>query len=253
MVPFIHPSLRDDAQFDDAQAAAPASAGAGGDAQSGLDISNLRCTFSIQKQTLRTPNILYARVYNLAPATLAKVIEFTRVQVSAGYLYGNTGIIFDGTVVQYRRGKENPTDTYLEIHAGDGDTENAAIMFKAWPKGTKERLKLDDANEEKKKVDSNCKVTHIDQKLYQTPTLGSFSPGTCVIWNDAWRKLRCDILHRQWRIYRAVSGEIPPRYRCDTVAADRSGRITGSDTTRHPGAVSVEPEAGVGRGCTDQK
>jgi hypothetical protein len=149
-----------------------ADVGGGGDKQQpGLDISNLRCTFSIQKTTFNTPNMLYARVYNLAPATLAKVIEFTRVQVYAGYRYANYGMIFDGEVIQYRRGKENPVDTYLEIHAADGDTLlNGTVQFKTYPAGTKERQKLDDLNAKKKQLDPNFKVEYIDDKLYQDKT-----------------------------------------------------------------------------------
>jgi baseplate hub protein gp41 len=134
--------------------------------QPALDISNLRCTFSIQKTTLQTPNMLYARIYNLAPATLAKVLEFTRVQVHAGYKYANYGRIFDGEVVQYRRGKENPVDTYLEIHAADGDTINTAVQFQAYPAGTKERKILDDLNTKKKEIDPSFKVEHVDESLY---------------------------------------------------------------------------------------
>jgi hypothetical protein len=139
--------------------------------QPAMDISKLRCSFSIQKTTLQTPNMLYARVYNLSPATLAKVIEFTRVQVYAGYKYAAYGIIFDGEVIQYRRGKENPVDTYLEIHAADGDTINSTTMFKTYPKGTKERQKLDDLNNIKKKLDPNFKVDQVDDKLYVDASL----------------------------------------------------------------------------------
>jgi hypothetical protein len=134
--------------------------------QPGMDLSNLRCSFSIQKTTLQTPNMLYARIYNLAPATLAKVIEFTRIQVYAGYKYANYGVIYDGEVIQYRRGKENPVDSYLEIHAADGDTVNKALLFKTYPAGTKERQFLDDFNAKKKELDPNFKVDQIDSSLY---------------------------------------------------------------------------------------
>jgi hypothetical protein len=143
--------------------------GGGSDTQQpGIDISNLRCSFSIQKIVLNTPNMLYARIYNLAPATLAKVIAFTRVQVYAGYKHANYGMIFDGEVIQYRRGKENPVDTYLEIHAADGETAlNGTVQFKTYPAGTKERQKLDDLNDKKKQLDPSFKVEHIDENLYQ--------------------------------------------------------------------------------------
>jgi hypothetical protein len=74
---------------------------------------------------------------------MAKVIQFTRIQVQAGYKYANFGLIFDGTVVQYKKGKENPTDTYFEIHAGDGDLRwNREIVITQYPAGTQDLVPL---------------------------------------------------------------------------------------------------------------
>ncbi len=58
---------------------------------------------------------------NLAFSTIHKLIaEFTQVTLSAGY-EGNEATIFTGTVINYRRGKENNVDSYLDIYAADGD------------------------------------------------------------------------------------------------------------------------------------
>jgi hypothetical protein len=65
------------------------------DKGSGIDLSQLRITFEVKKTTNQTPNLLTARVYNLSPQTMAKVIEFKRVQLQAGYQQGNFGLIFD--------------------------------------------------------------------------------------------------------------------------------------------------------------
>jgi hypothetical protein len=43
------------------------------------------------------------------------------VTLEAGYLTGNYGIIFQGAIKQYKRGRESATDTYLIIYAADGD------------------------------------------------------------------------------------------------------------------------------------
>lgn len=110
--------------------------GSGG--QNGIELANLRVTFNLTKKTQQSPDLLDAKVYNMAPATMSKVIAFTRVQLSAGYQFANYGLLFDGQVVQYRRGKENPTDTYLEIIAGDGDAMNSASSFHSFPAGSKE-------------------------------------------------------------------------------------------------------------------
>ena len=81
----------------------------------------LQVIFQVRKMTNESPNLLTARIFNLAPDTMVKVIEQRRVVLRAGYKTGRFGIIFKGNVAQYRRGKENATDTYLEIIAGDAD------------------------------------------------------------------------------------------------------------------------------------
>jgi hypothetical protein len=113
----------------------PASPATGG---TGIELAALRVTFNVHKMTLQSPDQLEAKIYNLSPATMQKILQFTRVQLSAGYQFANFGLLFDGLVVQYRRGKENPTDTYLEIIAGDGDNVNGATSFRRFEAGTTE-------------------------------------------------------------------------------------------------------------------
>ena len=124
----------------------------------GIDLSNLRIDFSIKKSTSSSPNSLYARIYNLSPQTMAKVIEFTRIQVSAGYWFSSYGVIFDGSVVQFVRGKENPVDTFLDIYAGDGDTAfGSATMFRVFPAGSDVRTRFDAAFQEYQTAQSDLK------------------------------------------------------------------------------------------------
>jgi len=115
-------------------------------ADQGIELSSLRCTFHITKNTNTTPNTINAKIYNMSPQTMAKVIEFTRVQVSAGYKYADYGMIYDGIVVMYKRGKENATDTYLEIIGGDGEDKINRMPFLAnFPAGTKDKEIIDRA------------------------------------------------------------------------------------------------------------
>ena len=87
-----------------------------------LDLSDLRFIFRIKRGDVQTPNTLRVRVYNVAPQTALRTMkEFTRVVLQAGY-EGNYGIIFDGTIIQVRIGRENQTDTYVDITAADGDS-----------------------------------------------------------------------------------------------------------------------------------
>lgn len=93
-------------------------AGGGG---AGLELAELHVTFATKKGDVETPNSAEIRVYNLAEATASRIQkEFTRVVLQAGYAH-NFGIIFDGNIRQRRTGRENGTDTWLEIIAADGD------------------------------------------------------------------------------------------------------------------------------------
>ena len=90
--------------------------------EEGIDLSELRFTFRTQQWDLQTPGRIYVRIFNLSDDTANRVQkEFTRLILQAGYENGEYGPVFDGTIVQVRRGRENPTDTYLDITAADGD------------------------------------------------------------------------------------------------------------------------------------
>jgi len=90
---------------------------------SGLDLSQMRIKFKTNQSDLpSTPNYAVIRVYNLSDDTTKSVQkEFTAVRLQAGYEGGSYGVIFSGTIKMVRRGRETPTDTYLDILAADGD------------------------------------------------------------------------------------------------------------------------------------
>lgn len=93
----------------------------GENAGDALDLSELRFAFTVKRGDFQTPNSARIRVYNMNPDTMARVQkEFKRVVLQAGY-EGNFGLIFDGTVVQTRRGRTSQVDTHLDITAADGD------------------------------------------------------------------------------------------------------------------------------------
>lgn len=89
----------------------------------GLDLSEFHIKFKVNQSDVETPNWCDVRIYNLSDETSTRLLgkEYDRVQISAGYLNGPYGVIFDGTVKQTRRGRENQIDTYLDILAADGD------------------------------------------------------------------------------------------------------------------------------------
>lgn len=103
------------------------------------DLSDLRIKFRVNQSDLQSPNNAVIEVYNLSPQTSQKIQkEYTQVSLQAGYESGSYGVVFGGTVRNYGRGqasingalplspirtqRESPTDTYLEINAGEGDS-----------------------------------------------------------------------------------------------------------------------------------
>jgi hypothetical protein len=92
-----------------------------GNASEAYELSDLHVRFQVKNANVQTLKSAVIRIYNLTP-TLAKLIqnEFTSVRLSSGY-QGSLGMIFQGELTQIERGKENATDSYVEIHAQDGD------------------------------------------------------------------------------------------------------------------------------------
>ncbi len=88
----------------------------------GIDISDLHCTFTVEKSMSETPNYSEIVIYNLSPQTENKIIkEGAKVILEAGYENAQYGMIFTGDVVQPLRCKENGTDYTLTLVAQDGD------------------------------------------------------------------------------------------------------------------------------------
>ena len=89
---------------------------------SGLDISQLRCTFNIEKSMAETPNFSEINIYNLSAQTENTIIQSgSRVVLEAGYEGEQYGLIFDGDVVQTLRDKEDGTTYKLTLLSQDGD------------------------------------------------------------------------------------------------------------------------------------
>lgn len=108
-----------------------------------LDVSALHFRFTTQAHTLQTPKTLQLRIYNPSIATVKKVLdEGTEIYLSAGY-EGSYGVIFQGEIVQLRSGRENGTDTYLDISATDGDSlYNQSFTAVSVPAGTNATARL---------------------------------------------------------------------------------------------------------------
>lgn len=102
----------------------------------GLELSELRVRFLINRADVQSPANADIRIYNLSADTMARIeAEFTHVFLQGGY-EGNFGLLFNGKVRQFRKGRENPTDTFLDILAQDGDEGyNYAVVNTSLPAG----------------------------------------------------------------------------------------------------------------------
>ena len=93
----------------------------GPDTGDALELSAFRCVFRVERGDVQTPNSCRVRVYNVRRETASRAMkEFKRLVLFAGY-EGNFGVLFDGTIIQTRFGRESATDTYMDITAADGD------------------------------------------------------------------------------------------------------------------------------------
>lgn len=106
--------------------------------EEGLDLSQMHIRFKVRQIDVSTPNTADIRVYNLSETTAQRIRkEYQQVSLQAGYENGNYGVIFSGTIKQVRFGKENNTDTFLDILAADGDKAyNFAVVNKSLAAGS---------------------------------------------------------------------------------------------------------------------
>lgn len=88
----------------------------------GVDLSALKIKFSVQQADADAPNTMIARIYNLTRSNADRIQkEFQRVTLQAGYEGGNFAIIFDGTIKQVLRGREDALNSFVQIMAADAD------------------------------------------------------------------------------------------------------------------------------------
>lgn len=106
---------------------------AGGEA---IDLSQLHIKFTVRNATVETLKQADIRIYNVADETAKKIQnEYTRVELHAGY-GDNVGLIFQGQVAMVKRGKENATDSYVDVFGQDGDRAyNNAYLNTSLAKG----------------------------------------------------------------------------------------------------------------------
>lgn len=93
------------------------------DGEKALDLSEMHFKFETKQADEESPNNCAIRVFNLSEDTRNKVqAEYGKVVLQAGYENGPFGVIFEGTIKQFRKGKDpGGLTSYLDILAADGD------------------------------------------------------------------------------------------------------------------------------------
>jgi hypothetical protein len=103
-----------------------------------LDLSEMHIRFETKQEDEESPNNARIRVYNLSRETVSAIQgEYSRVVLQAGYESSSFGVIFDGSIKQFRVGREDNKNTYLDILACDGDLAyNFATVNKSLAAGS---------------------------------------------------------------------------------------------------------------------
>lgn len=87
-----------------------------------LDLSDFHVTFEVRQEDEESPNNARITVENLSSDTVQAVQnEYSRVVLQAGYWNAPFGVIFDGQIKQFHKGRSDAKTTFLDILAADGD------------------------------------------------------------------------------------------------------------------------------------
>lgn len=109
----------------------------------GIDLSQMHIQFHVFAPDADAPPTAYIRVWNLSRDTANRVQnEFDHVSLQAGYV--EPGIIFDGTVVQVKKGAQSAINRYVDIMASDLDEfYNFTMVSRTLAAGSTPRDRLD--------------------------------------------------------------------------------------------------------------
>ena len=131
-----------------------------------MDLSEFRIRFSVEGADVESPNSCSIRIYNLSPKTIKSIRgEYSDVVLQAGYEGGNYGVIFRGSIKQYRIGRENAVDAYLDILASDGDIGyNQGVVCSALKAGSTPRQAIEECTAAMAKAQPGM-TTDLEQSL----------------------------------------------------------------------------------------
>lgn len=104
-----------------------------------LDLSALGFSFDVSKTQLPTSWIARVTIYNINATILGLLqTKLTNIQLMAGYQPPSQqyGLIFAGQIAWFRYGRQNATDTFVELHCiGADEAKTQAVVNTALPAG----------------------------------------------------------------------------------------------------------------------
>jgi hypothetical protein len=146
---------------------------------------DFRMTFKVRHADSDTPGTAEIRIYNLSNNTANKYIkEFDTVVLQAGYIHGHFGVIFQGTIKQFKKGRESAVDSYLDLYCADGDQAfNYSFLAESVPAGESVTDWQKRHAEAMQKAQPNTKIGYLDS----SQTVGGIRPSVrgSVYWGLA--------------------------------------------------------------------
>lgn len=86
------------------------------------EVSDLHVMFEVRAEDVQTPNNCMVRIENLSRDMESQIqAQYSRIVLQAGYWGAPYGVIFEGSIKQFRKGRHDAKTTYLEILGADGD------------------------------------------------------------------------------------------------------------------------------------
>jgi len=94
----------------------------GTDDNSGIEVSELHCIFTVEKSMTLDPNPSIIQIFNLSPNTRNIILtQGQRIIIAAGYEGPQFGLIFDGDIVRPLKRGTKSINRITELIAQDGD------------------------------------------------------------------------------------------------------------------------------------
>lgn len=171
-------------------------------ADQALELSDMHVKFETKQEDEESPNNCSIRIENLAADTVTKIQEeYDRVVLQAGYWGAPFGVIFQGEVKQFRKGRTDAKTTYLDVLAADGDMAyNYALLNRTLAAGS-------DARQRVQAVVAAMQPYGVQPGQVQVPNTGGVLPRGKVLFGLAKAAMR-QIVRAQGATWSIQNGKV---------------------------------------------